>query len=100
MGYTELGRKRPIEINGDFFTRILVYQYKGETWGICYKGDDIDGVYNYTLNDFFWSDFFGMSLKEIVKKIIQPLKRSFPGAYVMVDEEIVIKALKVKNYDK
>ncbi|HEM3586794.1 TPA: hypothetical protein U1B91_000037 [Streptococcus suis] len=95
MGYTELGRKRPIKIQGDLYDKILIYKYKGEVWGVCYKGDEIDCVYNYTKEDFFYSIIFGMTLKEIVKKVIQPLKRSFPGDYSMIDEHLVRKALKV-----
>ena len=95
MGYTELERKRPIEIQGDFYDKILIYKYKGEVWGVCYIGDEISCLYNYTKKDFFYSRILGMTLKEIVKKIIQPLKRSFPGSYSIQDEHMVIKALKV-----
>ena len=95
MGYTELGRKRPIEIQGGFYDKILIYKYKGEVWGVCYRGGGIDGVYNYTKKDFHWVEIVGMTLKEIVKKVIQPLKRSSPGAYSMIDDQLVRKALKV-----
>ena len=95
MGYTELGRKRPIEIQGGFYDKILIYKYKGEVWGVCYKGGEIDCVYNYTKKDFFYSGIFGMTLKEIVKKVIQPLKRACPGDFSMIDEHLVRKALKV-----
>ncbi|AGF87325.1 TPA: hypothetical protein U0J94_000171 [Streptococcus suis] len=95
MGYTELGRKRPIVIQGDTYDEILIYKYKGEVWGVCYKGGEIDAVYNYTKKDFYWSIIFGMTLKEIIKKVIQPLKRSYPGDYSMIDEHLVRKALKV-----
>ena len=37
MGYTELGRKRPIEIQGDLYDKILIYKHKGEVWGVCYE---------------------------------------------------------------
>ena len=97
MGYTELGRKRPIEIQGDFYEKILIYKYKGEVWGVCYKDGKIDGVYNYTKEDFFYSGFFDMTLKEIVKKIIQPLRRTKPGIFLMIDYELVRKALKVEK---
>lgn len=30
MGYTELGRKRPIELQIDYYDKILVYQHQGE----------------------------------------------------------------------
>ncbi|MGV3079087.1 hypothetical protein ACEE44_02640 [Streptococcus sp. 32226D021BW] len=95
MGYTELGRKRPIVIQGDIYDEILIYKYKGEVWGVCYKGGEIDCVYNYTKKEFHWIRIHGMTLKEIVKKVIQPLKRSFPGDYSMIDEYLVRKALKV-----
>lgn len=95
MGYTELGRERPIKIQGDTYDEILIYKYKGEVWGVCYKGGEIDCVYNYTKKDFHWSRILEMTLKEIVKKVIQPLKRSFPGDYSMIDEHLVRKALKV-----
>ncbi|HFI0441523.1 TPA: hypothetical protein ACGOY5_000035 [Streptococcus suis] len=95
MGYTELGRKRPIVIQSVIYDEILIYKHKGEVWGVCYKGGKIDCVYNYTKEDFFFSRIFGMTLKEIVKKIIQPLKRFFPGDYSMIDEHLVRKALKV-----
>lgn len=52
MGYTELGRKRPIEIQGDFYDKILIYRHKGEVCGVCYMGGEIDGVYNYTKKRF------------------------------------------------
>ncbi|HEM5039556.1 hypothetical protein QE612_00085 [Streptococcus suis] len=97
MGYTELGRKRPIKIQGDTYDEILIYKYKGEVWGVCYKGGEIDGVYNYTKKDYYWSRIFGMTLKEIVKKIIQPLKRNGPGSFTMIDYELVRKALKVEK---
>ena len=97
MGYTELGRKRPIVIQGDIYDEILIYKYKGEVWGVCYKGGEIDCVYNYTKKDFFYSIIFGMTLKEIVKKIIQPLMRCKPGIFSMVDYELVRKALKVEK---
>ena len=97
MGYTELGRKRPIEIQGDLYDKILIYKHKGEVWGVCYKDGKIDCVYNYTKEDFFYSGFFGMTLKEIVKKIIQPLMRCKPGIFSMVDYELVRKALKVEK---
>ena len=71
MGYTELGRKRPIELQIAYYDKILVYQHHGE----------IDCVYNYTKNDFFWLEISDMSLKEIVTKIIKPLKRNNPGLY-------------------
>lgn len=32
MGYTELGRKRPIELQIDYYDKILVYQHQGEIW--------------------------------------------------------------------
>ncbi|WP_449462251.1 hypothetical protein [Streptococcus suis] len=92
MGYTELGRKRPLEIQDTYFDKILVYQHKGEIWGICYRGGEIDCVYNYTKKDFFWFEIFDMSLKEIVTKVIQPLKRSSPGAYD-IHEDIYRKIL-------
>ncbi len=38
-----------------------------------------------------------MTLKEIVKKIIQPLKRNGPGSFTMIDYELVRKALKVEK---
>lgn len=95
MGYTELGRKRPIVIQSVTYDEILIYKHKGEVWGVCYKGGEIDCVYNYTKEDFFYSRIWGMTLKEIVKKVIQPLKRSFPGDYSMIDEHLVRKALKV-----
>ncbi|QBX21552.1 hypothetical protein Javan579_0016 [Streptococcus phage Javan579] len=38
-----------------------------------------------------------MTLKEIVKKIIQPLKRTEPGIFAMIDYELVRKALKVEK---
>ena len=47
--------------------------------------------------DFFYSGIFGMTLKEIVKKIIQPLMRCKPGIFSMVDYELVRKALKVEK---
>ncbi|NQK49793.1 hypothetical protein HO504_07705 [Streptococcus suis] len=97
MGYTELGRKRPIVIQGDTYDEILIYKYKGEVWGVCYKGGEIDSVYNYTKKDFHWSRILGMTLKEIVKKVIQPLKRHSPGDYLMIDERLVRKALKVEK---
>ena len=97
MGYTELGRKRPIEIQGDLYDKILIYKHKGEVWGVCYKGREINCVYNYTKKDFFYSDMLGMTLKEIVKKIIQPLMRCKPGIFLMVDYELVRKALKVEK---
>lgn len=97
MGYTELGRKRPIEIQGDLHDKILIYKHKGEVWGVCYKDGKIDCVYNYTKEDFFYSIIFGMTLKEIVKKIIQPLMRFEPGIFSMVDYELVRKALKVEK---
>ncbi|HEM4416504.1 TPA: hypothetical protein U1Y63_002029 [Streptococcus suis] len=97
MGYTKLGRKRPIKIQGDTYDEILIYKYKGEVWGVCYKDGEIDGVYNYTKKGYYWSRIFGMTLKEIVKKVIQPLKRSFPGDYSMIDEHLVKKALKVEK---
>ncbi|CYV25903.1 hypothetical protein [Streptococcus suis] len=97
MGYTELGRKRPIKIQGDTYDEILIYKHKGEVWGVCYKDGEIDGVYNYTKKGYYWSRIFGMTLKEIVKKVIQPLKRSFPGDYSMIDEHLVKKALKVEK---
>ena len=95
MGYTELERKRPIEIQGDFYDKILIYKYKGEVWGVCYRDGEIDSLYNYTKKDFHWSLVFEKTLKEIVKKVIQPLKRSCPGDYSMLDEHMVKKALKV-----
>ena len=67
MGYTELGRKRPIVIQGDIYDEILIYKYKGEVWGVCYKGGEIDCVYNYTKKEFHWIRIHGMTLKEIVK---------------------------------
>ncbi|CYY64918.1 hypothetical protein [Streptococcus suis] len=97
MGYTELGRKRPIVIQGDIYDEILIYKHKGEVWGVCYKVGEIDCVYNYTKKDFFYSRLFGMTLKEIVKKIIQPLKRSDPGSFSMIECELVRKALKVEK---
>ncbi|HEM3608639.1 TPA: hypothetical protein U1C28_000578 [Streptococcus suis] len=97
MGYTELGRKRPIEIQGDLYDKILIYKHKGEVWGVCYKDGNIDCVYNYTKEDFFYSEIFGMTLKEIVKKIIQPLMRCKPGIFSMIDYELVRKALKVEK---
>ena len=48
MGYTELGRKRPIELQIAYYDKILVYQHRGEIWGVCYKHGEIDCVYNYT----------------------------------------------------
>lgn len=97
MGYTELGRKRPIEIQGDLYDKILIYKHKGEVWGVCYKDGKINCVYNYTKEDFFYSysEILDMTLKEIVKKIIQPLMRCKPGIFSMVDYELVEKALKV-----
>lgn len=83
MGYTELGRKRPIELQIDYYDKILVYQHQGEIWGVCYKHGEIDCVYNYTKNDFFWLEILDMSLKEIVTKIIKPLKRNHPGSYLI-----------------
>lgn len=97
MGYTELGRKRPIVIQSVNYDKILIYKHKGEVLGVCYKGDEIDCVYNYTKEDFFYSRIWGMTLKEIVKKIIQPLKRCEPGIFTMIDYESVRKALKVKK---
>ncbi|HEM4056627.1 TPA: hypothetical protein U1W00_002277 [Streptococcus suis] len=97
MGYTELGRKRPIKIQGDAYDEILIYKYKGEVWGVCYKDGEICCVYNYTKKDYYWSRIFGMTLKEIVKKIIQPLKRNGPGSFTMIDYELVRKALKVEK---
>lgn len=97
MGYTELGRKRPIKIQGDTYDEILIYKYKGEVWGVCYKGGEIDCVYNYTKKDFHWLRIHGMTLKEIVKKVIQPLMRFKPGIFLMVDYELVRKALKVEK---
>ncbi|HEM5896396.1 TPA: hypothetical protein U2D59_000438 [Streptococcus suis] len=97
MGYTELGRKRPIVIQGDIYDEILIYKHKGEVWGVCYKGGEIDVVYNYTKKDYYWSRIFEMTLKEIVKKIIQPLKRNGPGSFAMIDYELVRKALKVEK---
>ena len=97
MGYTELGRKRPIEIQGDFYEKILIYKYKGEVWGVCFKDGKIHCVYNYTKEDFLYLEIFGMTLKEIVKKIIQPLMRCKPGIFTMVDYELVRKALKVEK---
>ena len=97
MGYTELGRKRPIEIQGDFYEKILIYKYKGEVWGVCYRYGKIHCVYNYTKEDFLYSEISGMTLKEIVKKIIQPLMRCKPGIFSMVDYELVRKALKVEK---
>lgn len=97
MGYTELGRKRPIVIQSAIYDKILVYKHKGEVWGVCYEGGKIDCVYNYTKEDFFYSGIFGMTLKEIVKKIIQPLKRCEPGIFTMIDYELVRKALKVEK---
>ena len=94
MGYTELGRKRPIEIQGDLYDKILIYKHKGEVWGVCYKDGGIDCVYNYTKKDFFYLEMFGMTLKEIVKKIIQPSMRCEPGIFSMIDYELVRKALK------
>ena len=95
MGYTELGRKRPIEIQGDFYDKILIYKHKGEVWGVCFKDRKIHCVYNYTKEDFFYSRILGMTLKGIVKKIIQPLRRTEPGTFSMIDYELVRKALKV-----
>lgn len=92
MGYTELGRKRPIEIQSIYYDKILVYQHQGEIWGVCYKHGEIDCVYNYTKNDFFYLEISDMSLKEIVTKIIQPLKRGNPGAY-SIDEETFSRIL-------
>ncbi|MGC6553274.1 hypothetical protein ACPC58_08500 [Streptococcus sp. VTCC 12905] len=97
MGYTELGRKRPIEIQGDLYDKILIYKHKGEVWGVCYKDGKINCVYNYTKEDFFYSRIFSMTLKEIVKKIMQPLMRCEPGIFSMVDYELVRKALKVEK---
>ena len=97
MGYTELGRKRPIEIQGDLYDEILIYKHKGEVWGVCYRRGEIDGVYNYTKKDFHWAKIVGMTLKEIVKKVIQPLKRSCPGDFSMIDDHVVRKALKVEK---
>ncbi|WP_421365658.1 hypothetical protein [Streptococcus suis] len=97
MGYTELGRKRPIVIQSVAYDKILIYKHKDEVWGVCYKGDEIDCVYNYTKEDFFYSRILGMTLKEIVKKIIQPLKRTGPGSFKMIDYELVRKALKVEK---
>ncbi|HEL1740193.1 TPA: hypothetical protein TXT54_000778 [Streptococcus suis] len=97
MGYTELGRKRPIVIQSVTYDEILIYKHKGEVWGVCYKGGEIDCVYNYTKEDFFYSRIWGMTLKEIVKKIIQPLKRTGPGSFTMIDYELVRKALKVEK---
>lgn len=95
MGYTELGRKRPIEIQGGVYDKILIYKYKGEVFGVCYKGGEIDCLYNYTKKVFNRFGILGMTLKEIVKKVIQPLKRSSPGDFSMIDEHLVRKALKV-----
>ena len=95
MGYTELGRKRPIEIQGGFYDKIVIYKYKGEVWGVCYQDGEIDCVYNYTKEDFLYSEIFGMTLKEIVKKVSQPLKRVRPGDFLRIDEHLVRKALKV-----
>lgn len=97
MGYTELGRKRPILIQGDLYDKILIYKHKGEVWGVCYKDGGIYCVYNYTKEDFFYVGISGMTLKEIVKKIIQPLMRYEPGVFSMVDYELVRKALKVEK---
>ena len=97
MGYTELGRKRPIEIQGDLYDKILIYKHKGEVFGVCYKDGRINCVYNYTKKDFFYSGIPDMTLKEIVKKIIQPLTRFKPGIFLMVDYELVRKALKVEK---
>lgn len=94
MGYTELGRKRPIELQIAYYYKILVYQYQGEIWGVCYKHGEIDCVYNYTKNDFFWLEISAMSLKEIVTKIIQPLKRNSPGSYGF-DERTFSRILEV-----
>lgn len=93
MGYTELGRKRPIVVTGDHFDKILIYQWKGEVWGVCYNGDVFEGIYNYTYSDFIWSEALEMTLKEMVKKIIHPLKRSAPGAYTMIDYRAVREEL-------
>ena len=38
MGYTELGRERPIEIQGDLYDKILIYKHKGEVWGDIVTG--------------------------------------------------------------
>ena len=97
MGYTELGRKRPIEIQGDLYDKILIYKHKGGVWGVCYKDGEIDCVYNYTKKDFLYLEIFGMTLKEIVKKIIQPLMRCEPGIFSMFEYELVRKALKVEK---
>lgn len=97
MGYTELGRKRPIEIQGDFYDKILIYKHKGEVWGVCYTDGKINCVYNYTKEDFFYSTIIDMTLKEIVKKIIKPLMRCEPGIFFMVDYESVRKTLKVEK---
>ena len=97
MGYTELGRKRPIEIQGDFYEKILIYKYKGEVWGVCYKDGKIHCVYNYTKEDFLYSEISGMTLKEIVKKIIQQLVRCKPGIFSMIEYELVRKTLKVEK---
>lgn len=94
MGYTELGRKRPIEIQFGYYDKILVYQHQGEIWGVCYEHGEIDCVYNYTKRDFFWTEILDMSLKEIVTKIIQPLKRSNPGKYE-IDESTFSRILEV-----
>ena len=45
------------------------------------KSTPKNGNYNYTKNDFFWLEISDMSLKEIVTKIIKPLKRNNPGLY-------------------
>ena len=97
MGYTELGRKRPIEIQGDFYDKILIYKHKGEVWGVCYKDGKFSRVYNYTKEDFFYLRILDMTLKEIVKKIIQPSMRCEPGIFLMVDYELVRKTLKVEK---
>ena len=94
MGYTELGRKRPIELQSAYYDKILVYQHQGEIWGVCYEHGEIDCVYNYTKRDFFWTEILDMSLKEIVTKIIQPLKRSAPGEYE-IDESTFSRILEV-----
>ena len=94
MGYTELGRKRPIELQSAYYDKILVYQHQGEIWGVCYKYGEIDCVYNYTKNDFFWLEISDMSLKEIVTKIIQPLKINSPVSYGF-DESTFSRILEV-----
>ena len=70
MGYTELGRKRPIELQIDYYDKILVYQHQGEIWGVCYKHG------------------------EIVTKIIKPLKRNNPGLY-SINEIVFSRVLEV-----